>query len=69
MCNLREKVPMVFEWIEMMKVLPSAKMLIQSKLQVLLDSTGCTLASGSGRACTTWLIPQGDIDSGKTMSV
>jgi len=65
LCKVPEKIPMVFEWIEMMKVLPSAKMFIQSKVQVLLVSADRTLASGSGHTCTTWLVPQSDIDSGK----
>ena len=48
----------------MMKMLPSAKTFIESKIQVLLNSTDHAVDGNSINVCTSWFIAQNGVDPG-----
>ena len=62
LCALPKKLPLIFEWIEMMKILSSAKIFIQSNIEVLFYYN-----DHSSIPCTPWLTLQIFVDPGKVL--
>ena len=65
LCQLKEMLPMIFEWIEMVKAVLSRHVFIQDKISGLFCSKNQNSNGDNSLSCTSWSgFPDG-IDPGK----